>query len=62
MGGVPVMNQKLAMIQFPGVFILVRKGETKGRTVGSVVNHFGFVWKDLPAAMAKWQTAGYKIE
>jgi len=62
MGGVPVMNQKLAMIQFPGVFILVRKAETKGGMVGSVVNHFGFVWKDLPAAMARWQTAGYKIE
>jgi hypothetical protein len=26
------------------------------------VNHIGFVWKDLPAAMAKWQAAGYKIE
>jgi hypothetical protein len=24
MGGVPVANQKLEMIQFPGVFILVR--------------------------------------
>jgi hypothetical protein len=62
MGGVPVANQRLEMIQFPGVFILVRKGETKGGTVGSIVNHIGFVWKDLPAAMAKWQTAGYKIE
>ena len=62
MGGVPVANQRLEMIQFPGVFILVRKGETKGGTVGSIVNHIGFVWKDLPAAMAKWQAAGYKIE
>jgi catechol 2,3-dioxygenase-like lactoylglutathione lyase family enzyme len=26
------------------------------------VNHLGFVWKDLPAAMATWQAAGYKIE
>ena len=62
MGGVPVANQKLEMIQFPGVFILVRRAETKGGTVGSIVNHIGFVWKDLPAAMAKWQAAGYKIE
>jgi len=62
MGGVPVANQKLEMIQFPGVFILLRRGETKGGTVGSIVNHIGFVWKDLPAAMAKWQAAGYKIE
>lgn len=62
MGGVPVANQRLEMIQFPGVFILLRKADTKGGTVGSIVNHIGFVWKDLPAAMAKWQAAGYKIE
>src|SRR6516165_227488 len=46
MGGVPVANQRLEMIQFPGVFILLRRGETKGGTVGSIVNHIGFVWKD----------------
>jgi catechol 2,3-dioxygenase-like lactoylglutathione lyase family enzyme len=62
MGGVPVVNQRLEMIQFPGVFILLRRGETKGGTVGSIVNHIGFVWKDLPAAKAKWEAAGYKIE
>jgi catechol 2,3-dioxygenase-like lactoylglutathione lyase family enzyme len=62
MGGVPTANQRLEMIQFPGVFILVRRGETKGGTVGSIVNHIGFVWKDLPAAKAGWQAAGYKVE
>jgi catechol 2,3-dioxygenase-like lactoylglutathione lyase family enzyme len=62
MGGTPVANQRLEMIQFPGVFILLRRGETKGGTVGSIVNHLGFAWKDLPAAKAKWQAAGYTIE
>ena len=62
MGGVPVANQRLQMIQVPGVFILLRQGDTKGGTVGSIVNHLGFVWKDLPAAKAKWQAEGYKIE
>jgi catechol 2,3-dioxygenase-like lactoylglutathione lyase family enzyme len=62
LGGVPVANQRLEMIQVPGVFILLRRGETKGGTVGSIVNHLGFVWKDLPAAKAKWQAAGYTIE
>jgi catechol 2,3-dioxygenase-like lactoylglutathione lyase family enzyme len=62
LGGVPVANQRLEMIQFPGVFILIRRGETKGGTVGSVVNHLGFAWKDLPAAKAKWQAAGYTLE
>src|SRR5687768_2037711 len=62
MGGMPVANQKLEMIQFPGVFILLRRADTKGGTVGSIVNHLGFVWKDLPAAKAKWQVAGYTTE
>jgi catechol 2,3-dioxygenase-like lactoylglutathione lyase family enzyme len=62
MGGVPVANQKLQMIQFSGVFILVRGAETKGGPAGSIVNHFGFVWQDLPAAIAKWKAEGYKIE
>jgi len=62
MGGVPTANQKLEMIQFPGVFILVRRGETKGGTVGSIVNHFGFAFKDLPGAIAKWKAEGYNIE
>ena len=29
MGGVPVANQRLEMIQLPGVLILLRRGETK---------------------------------
>ncbi len=62
MGGVAMANQRLEMIQFPGVFILLRRGQTKGGTAGSIVNHIGFVWKDLPAAKAKWEAAGYKIE
>jgi catechol 2,3-dioxygenase-like lactoylglutathione lyase family enzyme len=62
LGGVPTANQKLEMIQFPGVFILVRRAQTTGGTVGSIVNHLGFVWKDLAAAKAKWQAEGYKIE
>lgn len=62
LGGMPVANQRLEMIQFPGAFILLRRADTKGGTVGSIVNHLGFVWKDLPAAKAKWQAAGYTIE
>ena len=62
LGGTPVANQRLEMIQFPGVFILLRGGRPKGACVGSIVGHIGFVWKDLPAAIAKWQAAGYLIE
>lgn len=62
LGGVQTANQRLEMIQFPGMMILVRRGQATGGTVGSIVNHVGLVWKDLPAAKAKWEAAGYKTE
>jgi catechol 2,3-dioxygenase-like lactoylglutathione lyase family enzyme len=61
-GGTRVANGRLEMIQIPGVMILIRKGDTTGGPEGSIVNHLGFVWKDLPAALAKWKAAGLKID
>lgn len=62
LGGTPVANGSLQMIQFPGVFLLVRQAEPTGGTVGSVVNHFGFHVKDIKASVARWQAAGLKVE
>jgi catechol 2,3-dioxygenase-like lactoylglutathione lyase family enzyme len=62
MGGTAVNNEKLAMIQFPGVFIVLREMEPSGPPAGSVVDHIGFAVKDLPSAIAKWQANGLKVE
>jgi catechol 2,3-dioxygenase-like lactoylglutathione lyase family enzyme len=63
LGGTPVKNEKLEMVQFPGVFVVLRQADSvTGTPEGSVVNHFGFVWKDLPGMLAKWKAAGLKIE
>ena len=62
LGGAAVQNGTLQMIQFPGVFILVRQAEPTGGTVGSVVNHFGFNVKDIKSAIAKWRAAGLMVE
>jgi catechol 2,3-dioxygenase-like lactoylglutathione lyase family enzyme len=62
MGGTAVQNGGLALIQFPGVFIMLRQGDPKGGTVGSVVNHFGFYVKDIKSSLAKWKAEGIKIE
>jgi catechol 2,3-dioxygenase-like lactoylglutathione lyase family enzyme len=48
--------------KFPGVLILVRKGEPAGGTVGSVINHIGFNVPNVPDALAKWKAAGLKTE
>ncbi len=62
LGGTPVQNGPLQMIQFPGVFILLRQAEPTGGTVGSVINHFGFNVKDIKSSVARWQAAGLDVE
>ena len=62
MGGTLVKNGPLELIQFPGVFIMLRQGEPSAPPAGSIVDHFGFVVKDMPAALARWKAAGIMIQ
>jgi catechol 2,3-dioxygenase-like lactoylglutathione lyase family enzyme len=62
MGGTVVQNGQLMLIQFPGVYIMLRQADPSAPPAGSIVDHFGFVWKDLPTTLAKWKTDGVEIE
>jgi len=62
LGGVPVNNEKLEMVRFPGVYVVLRKQESTGGTVGSVVNHVGLHVKNMNDWMPKWKAAGLNIE
>jgi len=63
LGGKPTMNEKLQMVQFPGVFLVLRKADTaNGGTVGSSVNHIGFFVKSVAETVATMKAAGYKVE
>ncbi len=62
LGGTPVQNGALALIQFPGTFVMLRQAEPAGGTVGSTVNHVGFLVKDIAPWIAKWQAAGLEME
>jgi hypothetical protein len=42
-GGTPMKNGTLQLIEFPGVYIMLRPGEPTAGSVGSVVNHVGFL-------------------
>jgi catechol 2,3-dioxygenase-like lactoylglutathione lyase family enzyme len=62
LGGTIVKNGPLELIQFPGVYVMLRKADDPPPSAGSVVNHFGFVVRDMKAALARWKAANVKIE
>ena len=63
LGGTVVTNGPLTLIQFPGIFIMLRQAaEAAAPPAGSIVDHFGFVYKDLAAARARWKAAGVKYD
>jgi catechol-2,3-dioxygenase len=61
-GGTIVQREKLTMVQFPGIYVLLRKQDPTGGTVGSTINHFGFYVKDFAGSVAKWKAAGLTWE
>jgi catechol 2,3-dioxygenase-like lactoylglutathione lyase family enzyme len=62
-GGTPIKLGANEGVKFPGVLILIRKatGPVAG-TVGSTVNHIGFLVPNVDAARARWKTAGLIME
>jgi len=62
MGGKLVHNGASELIQFPGVYITLRKAGPLEPSAGSIVNHFGMVVKDMPGAVAKWKAAHLEVE
>jgi hypothetical protein len=62
LGGTAVSNGPLTLIQFPGIFIMLRQGEPTGSSIGSIVDHFGFVYKDLASMRARWKSAAVKYD
>jgi catechol 2,3-dioxygenase-like lactoylglutathione lyase family enzyme len=61
LGGKLVKAGPLEYAMFPGVFVGYRKGASTGGTDGSVVNHLGFLVRDLAAIKAKLSGAGAQI-
>ena len=61
MGGVPVSNGTLQMIQFPGVFINLRQGTPSGGTIGSRVNHFGLSVQNMAETLERIKPLNLKV-
>jgi catechol 2,3-dioxygenase-like lactoylglutathione lyase family enzyme len=61
MGGRAVRNGALDLIEFPGVYVLLSPAQSPEPPAGSIVDHFGFIVKDMSAALARWKTIGVGI-
>jgi catechol 2,3-dioxygenase-like lactoylglutathione lyase family enzyme len=62
LGGTVVKNGPLELIQFPGVYVMLRLGDASGPPAGTILNHFGFTVKDMKASLEKWKAANVEIE
>ena len=62
LGGTPIQNGALQLIQFPGTFVMLRKAEPSGGTVGSTVEHFGFHVKNLSESLAQEEDSTVRDE
>ena len=58
LGGKVIQREKLTMVQFPGMYVIIRQQKPTGGSVGTVLNHIGFWVKDFKGSVAKWQAAG----
>ena len=66
MGGTEGAPGPLQRVIFPGVMVILNLGAGgaagNGGTAGSVVNHVGFVVKNVQESVAKWKAAGVPVE
>jgi len=62
LGGTLVTNGPLTLIQFPGIFVMLRQADAASPAAGSVVDHFGLVYQDIASARARWKAAGVKYD
>ena len=63
-GGRDVSRGSAATVQFPGARINLNLGDEppgKGGTVGSVINHVGFIVDNVQARAAEWKAAGVPV-
>jgi catechol 2,3-dioxygenase-like lactoylglutathione lyase family enzyme len=65
LGGAAIKSGDFDIVRFPGVnvYLNVRPGSppASGGTVGSVVNHVGFLVSNVQDSVAKWKNAGVDV-
>jgi catechol 2,3-dioxygenase-like lactoylglutathione lyase family enzyme len=66
MGGTAMKAGAFEVVKFPGVFVFLHQGPgtppAVGGSVGTVVNHVGFLVPNVQTSIAKWRAAGVTVE
>lgn len=63
MGGTPITTGTAESVIFPGVRVNLTLGNAPGSggSIGSVVNHVGFIVKNVQEQVAKWRASGVTV-
>ncbi len=61
-GGTIVNRGTLTMVQFPGIYVILEPQNPSGGTVGTTLNHFGFLVRDFEPSVTRWKAAGVPWE
>ncbi|HKA41306.1 MAG TPA: VOC family protein [Burkholderiales bacterium] len=65
MGGTAIKPGDFEIVRFPGVAVYLHQrpgaAPATGGTVGSVVNHVGFIVQNVQDSVAKWKAAGVPV-
>ncbi len=65
MGGTAIKNGNFEIVRFPGVIVFLNQAAgappASGGTVGSVVNHVGFIVPNVAESVARWKAAGVQV-
>ena len=65
LGGTPIKSGNFEVVRFPGVAVFLHQGAgakpPAGGTVGTVVNHVGFIVQNVQESVARWKAAGVEV-
>ena len=65
MGGTAIKAGNFEVVKFPGVVVYLHlnpgAAPPAGGTVGSVVNHVGFIVQNLQESVSRWKAAGVPV-
>lgn len=65
MGGTAIKAGNFEVVRFPGVAVYLHQGQgaapPAGGTVGTVVNHVGFLVQNVQESAARWKAAGVAV-